>query len=330
MELSFFKKALGGGSNSKTYITRIGGRTIVRKKISKKENSKLKSQVRWLIKNQGENVPRVINHGYGMFSYFYDMPHYSDFINFGEFIQKEDITKSFKIIDKLVDFLFNEVYFCFNEPKETVSKKLDFYITKKIKDKITELSRINPTIGRLIKYQFININGRKYKNISQILVELDKKKSFIAKNSRKMANNLHGDVTIENILCKDNSFILLDPNDENSFNSYLVDLGKLYQSLHSNYEFLIKLKNCNVSGDNVTFICPDNRAYKELYSYLLKRLDLFLSSSEKKLIIFHEAVHYARMLPYKQKINKETVPIYYATMIKRFNEFLENDQANNL
>lgn len=317
-------KRLVGGSFSKTYVKKINGILVVKKKIFKKHENKLKNQVRWLIKNQGLHAPQVLKQGNTILHYYYIMPYYHNYISFLEYIEKEPLENSYKILKKILTFLFDEVYTFRNESDEEINKKLDFYINTKIISKIEGVSEKNPTLKKLIHQDHLQINNVQYKNINILLKELESLKPTIVRNSKKMVTNMHGDVTVENILCHNSNFLLLDPNDENSFNSVLVDIGKIYQSLHSNYEFLKFVPDCNVLENKVDFTEPVNKKYISLYKELKKLLDNYLSEKEKELILFHEAAHFARMLPYKQKISKKLVPLYYSKMIILLNEFISN------
>lgn len=58
----------------------------------------------------------------------------------------------------------------------------------------------------------------------------------------------HGDLTLENVLVENNGrLVLIDPNFKgNLFQSYVLDLGKLLQSVHSDYH---RLFNSHPGGD---------------------------------------------------------------------------------
>jgi hypothetical protein len=58
----------------------------------------------------------------------------------------------------------------------------------------------------------------------------------------------HGDLTLENVIVENNGgIVLIDPNfKQNLFQSYVLDLGKLLQSVHSDYH---RLFNSHPGGD---------------------------------------------------------------------------------
>ena len=135
---------------------------------------------------------------------------------------------------------------------------------------------------------------------------------------------IHGDLTVDNLIASaGGDFIILDPNNENQVSAKAVDLGKLYQSLHSGYEFLIQLERCQVKDDQINFEDSKSHKYAEIFNLFDKSLKQRLNPKDYRSILFHEAVHYCRMLTYRVNINEATVPVFYATAVRLFNEFLE-------
>jgi thiamine kinase-like enzyme len=63
----------------------------------------------------------------------------------------------------------------------------------------------------------------------------------------------HGDLTLENVLIEnDGGIVLIDPNFKaNLFQSYLLDLGKLMQSVHSDYHRVFN----SHPGCDPTYLC---------------------------------------------------------------------------
>ena len=62
-----------------------------------------------------------------------------------------------------------------------------------------------------------------------------------------MYSDIHGDLTIENLICrreseKEKDYYIIDPNTGNVHDSPNLDYSKLLQSLHGGYEFLMNTK----------------------------------------------------------------------------------------
>ena len=95
----------------------------------------------------------------------------------------------------------------------------------------------------------------------------------------EFANNersfCHGDLTVNNILCKENAIFLINPNfKESMWQSYYLDFAKLFQELHIKEPFLFNV----------------------LVNKLIEKNNLKI----KSLIFIHllELTHYIRMFPY--------------------------------
>ena len=79
--------------------------------------------------------------------------------------------------------------------------------------------KVQKIIKRLLKYDEIYINGKAYKNLPYYLKFLSKEYLYeIFKNDSY--SELHGDLTIENIVCTRNKnsedgFYIIDPNTGN-------------------------------------------------------------------------------------------------------------------
>ena len=100
-----------------------------------------------------------------------------------------------------------------------------------------------------------------------------------------------------------------------------MDIAKLYQSLHSGYEFLCTLTKCSVERNQILFDENISSKFTELFNHLDSKLARELPPERHRAILFHEAVHYCRMLTYRARINPDTLPAFYAIATRLFNEF---------
>ena len=82
-----------------------------------------------------------------------------------------------------------------------------------------------------------------------------------------MYSDIHGDLTIENIICitGKNDFYIIDPNTGNLHDSPNLDYAKLLQSLHGGYEFLMNTKSVEVNQNNINYLFTKSVIYDELY-----------------------------------------------------------------
>ena len=120
--------------------------------------------------------------------------------------------------------------------KTTIEKYVDSKVLKNI-EKIMNAKYLKP----LMKFDEILINGRVYKNLPYYLNMLGKENLLeIFKTDEYSA--VHGDLTIENIICTrssngDDGFYIIDPNTGNIHDSPALDYGKLLQSIGGGMNF---------------------------------------------------------------------------------------------
>jgi len=105
------------------------------------------------------------------------------------------------------------------------------------------------------------------------------------------ASFAHGDLTFENCIVRDEKIYLIDPNmPRNIYSSWILDVGKIYQSLHYSYE--------------ETFSGYEPKIDKEsLFNHLRGKFQLKFS----RYFLLSEMIHYIRMLKYKPDEQKQLV-----------------------
>ncbi len=315
-------KDYSAGSNATTMLCTDNKKTFFRKYSFGKDSEKLFEQVEWLKKYQKNiNLPEVLNvkHGDGYCSY--DMPYVNNSISFFDYIHSHPIEKSWKILEEVLKNLEKNLY-AKNIKKidlDLLNKYIDTKVIKNI-EKIENGQFIKP----ILKYDYLIINGKKYKNFP-LLKKYLKKEYLVKVFKNDNCGIIHGDLTVENIICfndKD-SYYLIDPNTGNVHESPNLDYAKLLQSLHGNYEFLMNTKNIEVYKNNINYLFTSSQNYKEIYLKYDKFLQSEFSKEKVKSIYFHEIIHWLRLLPYKIEKNKERSVLFYVGLIIVMNEIIE-------
>lgn len=154
-------------------------------------------------------------------------------------------------------------------------------ILKKVYDIINDFRYKNDKNEDLLAYK---INLLKHipnnKIVNNVISLLNKhSKDLIAKVSFS-----HGDMTLSNMIYKDEKVYLIDPNYKNDYSSYLLDLAKVRQSLND-YEYMFGISD-------------------KKNSYFLNYFDELLGDN-LFLVKLLEITHWIRMYNYKE--DKEIV-----------------------
>lgn len=313
-------RVIAGGSNAITSVVWSRRKKIIRKSVLSPYAEKLKNQYFWLEKRKGgKHIPEVLGFYEDGFSYSFDMKFYQDYIPFFDYIHQNSVSRSEKLIESIIGYLQKEIY----KTKKSINSRgvAEKYIKEKVFNKLQDTISLNHELGNLVDYDKLVINGKSYLNFGSIMKKILKRGDLMDRLGKFDETTIHGDLTIENILARGKDFILLDPNDENLISDEVVDYAKLYQSLHSGYEFLCRLTSSRTEDNSVFFEENVSSKYTGLFSSLNMILKKKLDPKKMSVIKFHEAVHYFRLLTYKARLCPKTLPVFYATGIKLLNEF---------
>ena len=313
------------GSNATTMLCMKGDKIFYRK-YAFEDREKLYDQIRWIekIQEKGLPLPKIIEQEKTKEYCYYDMEYDSNAVVLFEYVHSMPYEKGWNITKKALEAL-NEFVYIENvrkADKETIEKYIDSKVTINLK-KILEAN----TIKKLSGYDEIIINGRAYKNLKYYLGYLSKEYLYeIFKND--IYSELHGDLTIENIVCTrdedgEDSFYIIDPNTGNIHDSPNLDYGKLLQSIHGGYEFMMKTYEINVEENKINFLFTKSHTYVYFFEKLNEYMNLKFDKETVRSIYFHEIIHWLRLLPYKIKIDKERVLMFYSGLLMILHDVIE-------
>lgn len=327
-------KTFKGGSNALTILAWQGETMVVKKITLKQYEEKLRAQYLWLQDYQKlPSVTKVLQE-YRNHPDFYaiDIEYRDQYIPFFDFIHSSSTQMSRKILLEVCEFVNSHIY-TNQKPLSGADKVLRKYIRTKAIGKITDAANANLPIAHLLTYDTLIVNGREVQNFHAILEKIQNHPQAMADLTNVLECPIQGDLTIDNLMVNptDNTFMILDPNNENAISDPIVDYAKLMQSVHSGYEFLYYLNNCTVRDNKINFEERRSAQYNSLYRSLSNHLKEELPMGRYRAILFHEAVHYCRMLTYRVGINPNTAAAFYAVAVRLFNDFMEqyDDEAKS-
>ena len=316
-----------GGSKALTLLVWQKGKMIVKKITLKQYEEKLRAQYDWLVeRSKHKEVAKALGEKKDSKLYYsIDIEYNENFVPYFDNLHSSADKSNTKILIDVCNFMSNKVYYKKNKLSNSQAiKRLNDYISNKIEDKIQDSAQTNVAIGKLVNFDKLIVNGKSYQNFDKVISKILNNKAAMKDITYIYDHPIHGDLTVDNIIVEPHTkrFILLDPNNENSISDEIVDYAKLMQSLHSGYEFLRNLNECVVKNNSVSFKEVRSIQYDKLYENLMQYLRSSLPKGRYRALLFHEAIHYCRMLPYRCDINQKTAPAFYAIAIRLFNEFI--------
>lgn len=305
------------GSNATTMLCSKDGKLFYRKYSFGKDADKLKDQIDWIHAHEKKlTLTKISNEYYKKGVCFYDMPYVADAVTCFNYVHTTPFKEAWKTIKQALDDIDKNLHTVNKRKadKETIEKYCDTKVLKNI-EKIENGEYIKP----LMKYDNIYINGKKYPNLSHFKKYLNKE--YLSKVfENDYYSDIHGDFTIENIICIKNgkskkNFYIIDPNTGNLHDSPYLDYGKLLQSIHGGYEFLMNTKKVSYHDDKIEFLFTKSSTYYKLFDEVVKYLEKRFGEEGLKSIFYHEIIHWLRLMPYKIEKNGERSLLFYAGLI---------------
>lgn len=303
------------GSNAVTLLCTDGTTTFYRKFAIGTDGEKLYDQIRWLQEHhQVIALPHIIKVKREDNYCFYDMEYKVNTQNFFTYIHTHNVEQSWTILKETLEVMRSRLYqFDDHADLSTINK----YVEQKAVKNLNCIKN-SPILTDMLKYQDVYVNGVRYANLRSF------ERFFNINHLSEVFYespicDIHGDLTIENIICDEDSYYLIDPNTGNILECPYLDLGKLFQSLHGGYEFLMRVRDVSVSENRINFTYMRSSAYDALYQCLRKYI---LDTYNKQVlcqVYYHELIHWLRLMPYKLNHLGERSLIFYAGMLMVLN-----------
>ena len=312
-------------SNAMTLLCTDGTSVFFRKNAFGEDGEKLYQQILWIENNTNKiPLPDILKKQKTELYCYYDMTYKSGSISLFEYVHSMPIDKGWEMIKQVIECLERNIYNSNN--KSSDRDTIHNYIYTKVEKNIKKI-KFDDRIQELLKYDIVFINGVECKNLS--LVEKYLKEDYLQdvfKND--FYSTIHGDLTIENIICTKNEkgeddFYIIDPNTGNVHDSPNLDYAKMLQSLHGGYEFLRTTNSVKILENHIDFQFLKSSVYFELHKRFNAYMNRMLGKERTRSIYFHEIIHWLRLMPYKlEKEDDSAVVIYFAGLLLVVNEVI--------
>lgn len=316
---------ISAGSNASTLIVmKKDGTLFFRKYAFNDDGIKLKKQIEWIEKHFDDiPLPIIVEKEEGYNYVTYDMKNLGNSIGMFKYIHTMPLKESWNILKKALEDIQRLHK---RNLRESNEKDIEQYIKSKVIDNLKIILTESKYIKNLEKYKSIFVNGVELPTLRNYVKILNiEYLKAIFKNDKY--SDIHGDLTIENIICNLNTmeekYYIIDPNSENINNSANLDYAKILQSIHGGYEFMMRTYDISVEENQINFLFIKSQAY----SYLYKKLNEYMNSKFEKekirSIYFHEIVHWLRLMPYKLKKDGKRALIFYSGLLMVLNDVIE-------
>ena len=312
------------GSNATTMLCMDKTRTFYRKYAFGADGQKLAEQLHWL-RAQQDRLPlcEILRTGEDADCCWYDMTYDPQAVGMFRYLHSNPVEKSAAVLHAVLDTLEEKLY----RPtaKSADPETIRQYIHTKVDGNLHKLREAR-SLHELMEYPTLWINGKEYRNLSQLawLFDHDRLEKLFA---RDPVATIHGDLTIENIICRtdDKGWYLIDPNTGNLHESPFLDYGKLLQSLHGGYEFMMMTPRVSVQGSHIDFALTRSAAYDALFANLMADLGSRYPDQLDS-ILMHEVVHWLRLMPYKLSRDRKRAAMFYAGLVMVANDAADHAQ----
>lgn len=305
-------KDLSAASEAKTYLMQDKDNKLFIRKIALADASiKLKLQFEWLNKNQNLPLPKIFNSVDKDNLFSYDMEYFANGETFFTAIHYFSVEKSLKTLNEILNSL-NKSYITINNDNKYYN---NLFYEKYINNNIN-ISLSNLQIKYLQKYDNFFVNDIEVPNI----LNLNEKLKLYNSNLNYDIKNIHGDLTIENILVDTNgNYIIIDPSP--MYNNIFAEYSKLFQSLHGKYEYLKNSNSWSIEKNSIKYADYSTQKYLDIFNYIKQFIVDNYGNEGLKATYFYEAVCHLRTLSYMVRLNKNNSILMLALSGLALNEW---------
>ena len=306
------------GSNATTMLCMDHSGTFWRKYAFGADGDKLAVQLDWLRAQEGRlPLCNILRGEAEPGCCWYDMEYSAQAVSMFRYLHSNPVEKSAAILRDVLATLDKTLY---TPAKSADPAALAEYLDKKVDG---NLARIREARGlrELCEYDRVWINGAPYLGLPALGRLFDRTYLTELFADDPIAT-IHGDLTLENIICRTgaDTWYLIDPNTGNLHESPFLDYGKLLQSLHGGYEFMMMTPRVSVHENRIEFTFTRSAAYDALFAEVRAYLESRYTPRQVESIFLHELIHWLRLMPYKISKDRKRAPMFFAGLLMVAND----------
>ena len=301
------------GSKASTVLCARDQELYYKKTASGEAADKLRIQYDWLQRYRGRlPVAKIAIREETEDSFSYYMPAEAGWFNFFEFIHKSGLDDSWALMEKLLESLEKELYSGSNDSLSRSQAEL--YISEKLCENLKLIEGCE-ALKPLISRDRLIINGREYPGFEELKAYFSPQR-LAQVFEGDSCSPIHGDLTVENIICNDaGDFYLIDPNPIAAASCPSMDYAKLLQSFHGDYEFLKRNLRVRIEGERIGYKLSISTQYPLLHQRYRQWLYRKFKDEGLRRIYFHEIIHWLRLMPYRMDHSEEDAVNYFIRLV---------------
>jgi aminoglycoside phosphotransferase (APT) family kinase protein len=324
-----------GGSFAETLLLEEEGRHFVRKRVAKDGNlsrgyGRLRDQFRTLerfgLMDRGL-VPALLGEENNSHEYFYDMEYLAGHVPLADAMAPD-------ALEQLFDRLERHLYSHRNGDGGAARAWLLRHLETKIDPKIGELNR-HPALQHFLAGEEVIIDGVVRPSLTQLMAEI-RRPEMLAKFTPQFLSLVHGDLTFQNVmlgpdLMKD-GVKLIDMEAQESLEAPELDLGKMFQSIFSQYETWSAQAAplCTPAPGGIALAFAPGAPDIDLVALVARRWARILDCSEDEVALkgrFYLGLHLVRMVPFRLKRSPDQASYAMATALVQLHRAVQQAQS---
>jgi hypothetical protein len=303
------EKTFDGGSFAKTHLVKdSSGELFVRKRIIKNPDviqhyNILKRQMNDLARFDFMRpgiTPKIISSHDSNYEFYYDMEHLAEYKSLADIPSTDRINALKHLFPEMNEFIYS-----YKREIDGI-QWVNNHLTRKIFPKFDMYCTWDPEFNLLINSDHVMINSKMYSGLNNLLRRIDKHKI-----KPKFTRPIHGDFTFENILWNGSNVKLIDMDGSDYFDAVELDLGKMCQSIFSNYKEWKYLPAPLYNYSETSFECVEeyfnvsmNTDIVDIVSFWQKTLN-----DDRQTVInkgmFYMCMYFIRFVPFRMKVSKD-------------------------
>jgi len=320
-----------GGSFAETLLLEDGGRRFVRKRVAKDGNlapgySRLRDQFRTLERfalMDRALVPALLGEENNSHEYFYDMEYLDDHGTLADCAARGPALE--QLFDKLERHLYGH--------RDTDPAAARAWLLRHFESKIDP--KLESLAGHSALRPFLTgspvMDGVPHPGLAQLMARV-RRPEVLAKFAPQFLSLVHGDLTFQNVMLGPDGVKLIDMEAQDGLEAPELDLGKMFQSVFSQYEVWSRSTTplCAPASGGVALAFSPAVPDIAQCEIMLRRWSRILGCSEEDVMLkgrFYLGLHLVRMVPFRLKQSVDQAAYALATALVQLGRAVEQAES---